>query len=183
MSFSSNLELGGGVAFTSPVVTSNVIESEWNKVDATKEELDSESTPLVNYTSDNAVSPGDIRKLTSTPDKSKANSNKKQITFSSDIVLNGKNYRECSHHVTYEEKESIRYSQNSLVDRRANGKVEGRDVRVIETNPDRKVDIRGVENHQISAIPLVTAVGVTTTTTGEVIVIMHQHPHHGKKKP
>ena len=55
------------------------------------------------------------------------------------------------------------------MDGRANGGVAGSDVRAIKTHPDRKVDIRGIENHQISAIPLVTAGGVTTTITGEVV--------------
>ena len=79
-------------------------------------------------------------------------------------------------------KKSSRCSQHSIVDRGANGGVAGSEVRVIETNPDLKVDTCGTENHQISAIPLVTAGGVTTTTTGKVIVIMHQLACHGKNK-
>ena len=51
-------------------------------------------------------------------------------------------------------------SQHSLVDRGANGGVADSDVRVIETHPDHKVDIRGIDDHQISAIPLVTDGGV-----------------------
>ena len=74
------------------------------------------------------------------------------------------------------------YSLHSLAYREANGGVEGRDVRVIETHPDHKVDIRSIDNHQISIIPLVNAGGVTTTTTGEVIVIMHQPLCHSKTK-
>ena len=42
----------------------------------------------------------------------------------------------------------------------------GSDARVIETHADRKAEIRGIENHQISAIPFVTADGVTVTITG-----------------
>ena len=70
----------------------------------------------------------------------------------------------------------------SLVDRGANGGVAGSDVRVIETHANRKFYIHGVENHQISTMPLGIAGGVTATTTGEVIVIMHQHACHGKNK-
>ena len=55
-------------------------------------------------------------------------------------------------------------------------------MRVIETHPNRKVDIRGADNHQISSIPLVTAGGVTATITSKVIVIMHQCECHGKNK-
>ena len=78
---------------------------------------------------------------------------------------------------------SSRSSLCSLVDRVANGGIKGSDVRVIENHPDRKVDICGVDNHQISAILLVTVGGVTITITGEVTVIMHQHVCHGKNKP
>ena len=73
-------------------------------------------------------------------------------------------------------------SLHSLVDKGANGGLVGSDVRFIETHPDRKVDIRCVDNHQISDISLVTAGGLTTTTKGEVIVIIHQHAHHGNNK-
>ena len=51
--------------------------SEQNEVNVAKDETDSESTLLVNLTSDHAVSPGDIRKLMFTPEKRKATSNKK----------------------------------------------------------------------------------------------------------
>ena len=46
-------------------------------------------------------------------------------------------------------------------------------MRVIEMRPDRKVDIRGIDIHQISALLLVASGKVTTTTAGVVIVIMH----------
>ena len=68
------------------------------------------------------------------------------------------------------------------MDRGANGGVAGSDARVIDTYPDHNVDIRGIDNYQISAIPLETAGGVTSTITGEVIAIMHQHAHHDKNK-
>ena len=42
---------------------------------------------------------------------------------------------------------SSRVIQHSLVDREANGGVAGSDMRVIETYTDRKVDIRGIDNH------------------------------------
>ena len=118
----------------------------------------------------------------STPDENQAASNKNQAAFSSEITMNGKTYRDCIQHVIYYVTKSSRYSQHSLVDRGANGGVTGNDVRFIETHPDRKVDIRGIDNYQISDIPLVSARGVTTTITNEVIVIIHQHAHHGNNK-
>ena len=77
---------------------------------------------------------------------------------------------------------SSRSSLHSLVDRGSNGRVEGRDATVIETHPDCKFDIRGMDNHETTEIPLVTARGVKSTIPGEVVVSMHQHKFHGKKK-
>ena len=55
---------------------------------------------------------------------------------------------------------SSRSSLHSLVDRVDNSGVAGRHVRVIETHPDHKVDIRGIDNYEITAIPLVNSEGV-----------------------
>ena len=75
--------------------------------------------------------------------------------------------------MTYYVTKSGHSSQHVLVDRRAHGRVVGKDVRLIITYPDRKVDTSRVDNHQIFDIPLVNAGGVITSITGEVIVIMH----------
>ena len=116
------------------------------------------------------------------PHKNKATSNKKQEAFSNEVTTNGKNHRECSCHVICYVTKSSRSSIHSLLDRGDNRGVTGSVARVIETNPNLKVDICGVGDHQISAIPLVTSGGVTTTVTGEVTVNMHQHEFHGKNK-
>ena len=56
----------------------------------------------------------------------------------------------------------------------ANGGISESNIRVIEIHPDRKVDTRGVDNHKITAIPLVTVGGVTSTISDEVMMIVHQ---------
>ena len=47
---------------------------------------------------------------------------------------------------------------------------------------DRTADVRGIVNHEITSVPLATPGGVALSTSGEVIVIMHQHAYHGKNK-
>ena len=140
----------------------------------------------MNSTSTNAINLVDIRKLMSTSGKSKGVAVNKQTAFINEVTINGKTYRECSQHVTCYITKSSRSSLRSLVDRGVNDGVNdgvsGSDARVIETRPDHKVDIRGVDNHEITAMPLVTAGGVTSTITGKVIVIVNQHAHHGKNK-
>ena len=71
-------------------------------------------------------------------------------------------------HVTYCVSESKRTTLYYLVDS--------------EKYPDRKLDVWGADNHKIASSPLVTTGGVTSTTSCEVIVIIHQYSHHGKNK-
>ena len=50
------------------------------------------------------------------------------------------------------------------MDRGTNGSTSGNDVRVIAKHPERTVDVRGIDNHKIVCIPLVTSGGVILTT-------------------
>ena len=75
-----------------------------------------------------------------------------------------------------------RVHQSALVDRGANGGVAGNDVRVIFKSPTRTVNIRGIDNHQIDSVPIVTAGAVATSQHGCVIILMHQYAYHGKGK-
>ena len=68
------------------------------------------------------------------------------------------------------------------MDRGANGGVAGSDVRVIENHADRKFDIHGTDDHDVTSIPMVTSGGVVSTITGKIVVIIHQHTCNGKKK-
>jgi hypothetical protein len=63
---------------------------------------------------------------------------------------------------------------HSLVDRGANGGVAGNDVRIIfKTN--RTVDIRGIDNHQVTDIDIGTVGGVVQSQKGPIIAVMHQY--------
>ena len=87
-------------------------------------------------------SPADIRNILSTPSSGKRSVNKGEIL-----------YRVRAHDTS---------STVSLVDRGANGGIAGNDVRIIE-RLNRRVDVQGIDNHQMNDIPIVTAGGVTKT--------------------
>ena len=70
----------------------------------------------------------------------------------------------------------INSRKGTLIDRGANGGLAGDNVRVLHKT-GRKVDVQGIDNHQITNIPIVTAAGVVNTQRGEVILIMHQYAH------
>ena len=57
--------------------------------------------------------------------------------------------------------------------------IAGKDLRIIE-HLNRRVDVQGIDNHQINDIPIVTAGGVTKTQKGDVILILHQYAYVGK---
>ena len=72
-----------------------------------------------------------------------------------------------------------RSNKNSLIDRGANGGVAGSNVRTISIN-DRSVSITGIDNHEMSNIPIGTVGSVVYCQHGEVIAIMPQYVITGK---
>jgi hypothetical protein len=79
-----------------------------------------------------------------------------------------------SHDILYNVSRASRKKKSSLINRDANGGIAGIDTRVIEHHPHRTVDIRGIDNHEITSIPIVTAGAVAQSQRGDVILIMHQ---------
>ena len=77
-------------------------------------------------------------------------------------------------HTTYTVSRHNRSNRGSMIDRGANGGLAGSDCRVISYS-DRRVDVVGIDDHEIQQIPIVTAGAVFQTNHGEVIGIMHQY--------
>jgi hypothetical protein len=122
--------------------------------------------------------PSDIRKLLSSDNKRQPS--KSPSPVDQEIHVNGHTYRLINFNIIYNISTlSHTTSPGSLVDRGANGGVAGDDVRVIETTL-RRVHIQGIDNHQITNIPIVTAGGVVNSQRGPVIAILHQYAYTGK---
>ena len=83
-----------------------------------------------------------------------------------------------SSEVTYvvSQKDISSTKRGALVDRGANGGLAGSDVRALQVT-DWQVDIQGIDNHQLTNIPIVTAAGVVSTQCGPIVLIMHQYAH------
>jgi len=60
--------------------------------------------------------------------------------------------------------------------------VAGDDVCIIDKS-DPTVDVRGIDDHQITNIPIVTAGGVVNTQHGPAMAIPHQYAYIGQGKP
>ena len=71
-----------------------------------------------------------------------------------------------------------RKSRGSLVDRGANGGILGDDARIILQH-QRQVDVTGIDNHELNALPIVDAAAKVQSQLGPVIVILRQYAYHG----
>jgi hypothetical protein len=89
--------------------------------------------------------------------------------------------------ILFEEKQKYMYlsvqassrRKSSLIDQGANGGITGIDTRVIECYSHRTVDIRGIDNHEITTfIPIVTARAVARSQPADIILLMPQYAYH-----
>ena len=135
--------------------------------EAEDQDMEQESTLLVNSTNAAAhktLTPGDIRRVMSTASK-RYQGNKSTL----DVKM----------HATYVVSAHRSENQYSLVDRGSNGGVAGNDVRVVSKS-SRKVDIRGIDNHQLNDVEIGTVGAYVETHKGPVIAIFHQYALFGK---
>jgi hypothetical protein len=144
----------------SPIAPVDIVQSDMipNETVGNEEPQEEPSSLLVNAAKSSGypkLLPGDIRRVVSKVSKRYVN--------------------QCEYYISAHNQSSTM----SLVDRGANGGVAGADVRVI-FKTHRNVDIKGIDNHQVTDIPIGTVGGVISTQKGPVIAIMHQYALLGK---
>ena len=66
-----------------------------------------------------------------------------------------------------------------MVDRGANGGLAGSDMRVIH-KPHRKINIQGIDNHEVTGLDVVTGATLLNTSQGKVIGIFNEYAYLGK---
>ena len=74
---------------------------------------------------------------------------------------------------------SVNQSNHHLIDRGANGGLDGADMRVIHTTP-RKINIAGIDDHELTGLNVVTAATLLDTQKGPIIGVFHEYAHLGK---
>ena len=72
-------------------------------------------------------------------------------------------------------------TNHQLIDRGANGGLVGADMRVIHTTP-RKINIVGIDDHELTGFNVVTAATLLDTQKGPIIGVFHEYAHLGKGK-
>ena len=73
----------------------------------------------------------------------------------------------------------VNQSNHHLIDRGANGGLAGADMRVIHTTP-RKINIVGIDDHELTGLNVVTAAALLDTQKGPIIGVFHEYAHVGK---
>ena len=71
------------------------------------------------------------------------------------------------------------HTNNQLMDRGANGGLAGSDMRVIYKT-HRKINISGIDNHEVTGLDVVTAATLLNTSLGNVIGIFNEYAYLGK---
>ena len=71
------------------------------------------------------------------------------------------------------------HTNQQLVDRGANGGLAGSDIRVIHKT-HRKINIQGIDNHEVTGLDVVTAATLLNTSQGKVIGIFNEYAYLGK---
>ena len=73
----------------------------------------------------------------------------------------------------------VNQSNHHLIDRGANGGLAGADMRAIHTTP-RKINIVGIDDHELTGLNVVTAAALLDTQKGPIIGVFHEYAHLGK---
>jgi hypothetical protein len=72
-------------------------------------------------------------------------------------------------------------ASGSLIDCGANGGITSGDIHIIECTL-RTVNVCGIDNHEVTGIPIITAGGIVTSQHGPVIGIFPQYAYLGSGK-
>ena len=81
--------------------------------------------------------------------------------------------------ITYTFSKSNTSAFAHLVDRGANGGLAGADMKILQKS-GRKVNISGIDNHEITGLDVVTCASMFDTNQGRIIAIFHEYAYHGK---
>jgi hypothetical protein len=84
----------------------------------------------------------------------------------------------AKNHITYTFAHLNTSSHLQLVDKGANGRWAGVDVKVL-IKIVRKVNISGIDNHELTGLDMVTCASMYETNHGRVIEILHEYAYFG----
>ena len=105
-----------------------------------------------------------------------------QVAPGTKVQIDGRYYIACmAKSYTVSEHLASRNHNGSLIDGGCNGGLAGADVKFLDETMER-VNVNGIADTVIEAVPIGTAAGLLTSTSGPIIGIFHQYAHYGKGK-
>ena len=151
----------------------NINETDESKILA---HIAQRSTPIKD--AQNNRLPGDLSRLLSSNKNNNPtiiiHKHKTSEKLNDEVDIHGIKYNRIN--ALYCFSRNITKTRGALVDRGANGGLAGDDVRIISKSL-RTVNVQGIDNHQCTNIPIVTAGAVTRSQHGPVIIIMNQYAY------
>ena len=87
--------------------------------------------------------------------------------------------RLINHHFTYHVAQASQAKHGSLVDRGADGRLAGSDVRIISRS-SRKCTVTGIDSHDLQGLDVVQCAALVETNHGIVNLIMNEYACYGK---
>ena len=87
--------------------------------------------------------------------------------------------RNNNHHYTYHVAQASQAKHGSLVDRGANGRLAGSDVRILSRS-SRKYTVTGKDSHELQDLDVVQCAALVETNHGIVNFIMNEYSSYGK---
>ena len=87
--------------------------------------------------------------------------------------------RTINYHYTYHVARTSQAKHGSLVDRGANGRLAGSDVRILSRS-SRKCTVTGIDSHELQGFDVVQCAALVETNHGIVNLIMNELPCYGK---
>ena len=87
--------------------------------------------------------------------------------------------RTINHHFTYHVAQASQTKHGSLVDKGANGRLAGSDVRILSRS-SRKCTVTGIDSHELQGLDVVQCAALVETNHGTVNLIMNEYACYGK---
>ena len=87
--------------------------------------------------------------------------------------------RTINHHFTYHVAQASQAKHGSLVDRGANGGLDGSDVRILSRS-SKKCTVTGIDSHELQGLDVVQCAVLVETNNGIVNLIMNEYACYGK---
>ena len=149
-----------------PTPTSNQVRQHSQDEPTEEPPSDTSTQTLVNQClADSGIDPTD-------------NQNVISVSYANRNILSHESSRQIQTHQRYVFAR-VNQSNHHLIDRGGNGGLAGADMRVIHTTP-RKINIVGIDDHELTGLNVVTAAALFDTQKGPIIGVFHEYAHLGK---